>query len=1598
MKTKSKSSRVIDRYGMIEALESRIAPAALTGPLPTNAGNYKTVSVGSSLLLKAGDVLTTGSGIGGVYLLYVQAGEILVHTTDLNGNGQFDYNEITGISAGNGARFTSFVDIHGDIVTDLNPDGTLTDSDNNATNGRDGRVLLDANIGAIDLRSLQDSDFTTTATQSQDAQVAAHLAMSSYSIYGNIYAGGGLGLSTDSTSGLQINTSGETLQSTTFDGITSANYYQSSEPVIGSIYVGSAASEMPFNFGASGQSSDIHGNLLAFVPSPGEAGASVYNISAVGNTPFSIGTIEAGNGGFNASGGNVVNVALQGDNAGAYKVIAGNAGNGTIGQSGGSIINFSDSSNSGTFISEVVLQSGNGGTGLTGAGGNAGIINFNPAFNTTIDAHVVLNYGSGGDGYAKGGAGGGTTAATFITPEGKLTTAQLVVSTMHTPGSIGATQGFDFNGDGINDAIFATKNPNQVVVALGAYDSKTSLFGLKDRDYIYLNSPLDVESITVGNFTGAVNPVTHQPELDIAVAGAGPNYAGVEVYVSEYNTKTGAFEGFSDPLFSPLPSLSETTFSGNYYEYSATPITRLVAGDFSGNGVLGLAVLAEETVVPGTTHAVLFFLNGETDATHPGGTGYFYANFSNGNVPYIDLEPLGASTVTLVATALQQYTPNIPGSGVSNGHDVVVYADQGAKGVDVIDDSNQFGFGLPVELNGGAYGLVLPPGAKTPVQFTDYTFAITQDATNPTLADVVAVSKSPQGFLVVLGGDGAGDFNVISQPDVGIEFAYGGTFAPAAMVAIPNTVGTHQTANPIYSNVAILDYDTNGNDLIYLMDIFFDPNLGMNGATNGAVAQTPLTITPLNRNINNVAFDAYYPAPALNAGISGSGPGEFGFITGDPLQDYEGPGSQAFGITQPLPGSFGFFTTAPFKDAGYFLNGGNGGNSQSGSGGAGGSFGQSLTLTSTGGVVTGLGTLNIQYPIDPTFEGTTDIVAGNGGNGFTNGGAGGALVGISVTYKTGVPEISGDALLFAGNGGESLTGAGGNGGSESQLFVIGGDFFVAGNGGIGVTGGSGGSLLGNTLPSAITSETNNYNAILVLKAGDGATGIDGGGNGGGINAFVNEFPQIIYGPSGEVLNYVAGNAGDAVAGRAGTGGSVVNSSPYSLLNDFVGDMYLQGGSGGSGLYGGSGGGVSNFDQESTIKDSPYTLTVIGGAGGNATFGTGGTGGSVTNIVGEASGFGTLYTFNYSDPNDIGNLANTSFSTVAISYNRIVAGPGGVSEGGAGGAGGSVASINTASVAPDSEFAVAAGAGGQGLTAGGDGGSVTSAIVDAGSGTSFGKVVVIAGDGGTSLSGKPVNPNNPADVAFAIGGVDGAGGHGGGIIGFTQPLNTGTHVDLIAGNGGDTPNHSFLAGNATADNAGVGGSVENINVTGSIGNSDPNVAIKSYNDIFTGQTMQQFVDDFILGLNGNQANLSATIDDSVGNVGLVAGASGYVENFNGPGQPLSPAYNGVAGSVTNVFAENIMSMVAGNVDKVSLIQSLTDYGVTISGGILGANKIASSIPGFAGVLGQLNYIDPLTGEISDTPLPGGGPLIDGAFLAKNIRVIESIRDFQGTEVG
>src|SRR4030095_13001232 len=270
----------------VEPLEQRIAPAVLTDLTP--------VVVGTPILLDADPSTPTPAGItaglNGALLMFVEKGSCLVFTNDFNGNDQVDFNEITGIAAGDGLRLISFVDIHGDIVTNLRPDGTLTDSDGLAANGRDGQILLNSKIESIQLRSVRQSELPLGTL------LTDKIALSSYSIYGNIYAGGGFGTL---DGGLTIDESGVTTQQLRFTGNDENSVWVDTKPQIGSIRVGSAASGQIFTFGTS-LGDDAYGELQTFTPPSNSPGADIINIRAINpSTKFNLGTLEAGDGGFN---------------------------------------------------------------------------------------------------------------------------------------------------------------------------------------------------------------------------------------------------------------------------------------------------------------------------------------------------------------------------------------------------------------------------------------------------------------------------------------------------------------------------------------------------------------------------------------------------------------------------------------------------------------------------------------------------------------------------------------------------------------------------------------------------------------------------------------------------------------------------------------------------------------------------------------------------------------------------------------------------------------------------------------------------------------------------------------------------------------------------------------------------------------------------------------------------------------------------------------------------------------------------------------------------------------------------------------------------
>jgi len=133
---------------------------------------------------------------------------------------------------------------------------------------------------------------------------------------------------------------------------------------------------------------------------------------------------------------------------------------------------------------------------------------------------------------------------------------------------------------------------------------------------------------------------------------------------------------------------------------------------------------------------------------------------------------------------------------------------------------------------------------------------------------------------------------------------------------------------------------------------------------------------------------------------------------------------------------------------------------------------------------------------------------------------------------------------------------------------------------------------------------------------------------------------------------------------------------------------------------------------------------------------------------------------------------------------------------------------------------------------------------------------------------------------------------------------------------------------------------------------------------------------------------------LGNVGLVAGASGHVMNGQG-------ASYGTNGSVSNLVLLNgqskILSMVAGAVDSIAKIQSISGvilaHPAGASPGNLGADKAvvpagSSTIPD-APATGQLDYYDTL-GQVVHTLPESGYGLIDGIIFASDTGGLNGLR--------
>ena len=1503
----------------VEILEQRIAPAGLI------ESGFKTAAVGTPLRLDAGQGLSTGGAGGGVYMLYVEKGSALVFTTDFNNNNAIDFNEVTGIAAGDGLRLISFVDIYGDIVTNLRPDGRLSDSGPGIDNpdlGGDGLVLLNSTIEKIELRSLTVADIGDQDDDQDvdDADLAVRLALSSYSIHGNVLAGKGFGVANDATSGLIIDDTGRALQQTLFVGPTggtsTVDYFIDFKPMIGSIKTGTAATGTFFSFGVS-TNDDIAGRIVPFNPNVGQVGGDIYNVrTADPAMTFNLDSLEAGDGGIGARGGDIGNVTLNGDTAGGYRIIAGDGGRGVNGGAGGSIIALSDL---GSITGSVLLKTGDGGQASTGTGGNGGNLSFGTV---NVKGGITIVLGDGGDGFVAGGNGASFTNGTFTTPEGGVPVGLSVVAqavdrpisnVTHLPlGTVASSDVFgtsipiDFNENLLGDFVFTSANASQVGVVLDG----GGFFG---TGVIYLDGPTNADSVVVGDFNDDGNQ-------DIAVASndAG-DFAGIYVFLSKFEDLNGDgvlsdsedlnnngvddFLGFYGAIRSNLPALTDFAFNR-----SATAIGDLAAGDFDNDGDTDLAVVATYTgrvqQGPGPFQVVLFLNSDVEDGKL---TGEFFADFAAGT-PVADLyTSRGTGSVLIEATSLT----------AAGGGDILFVARKGNK------DQH---FALSHLAGGvttlGSYNLGKvdtdrldvagndPHRNMVDATLRDFMLA---DINNDGNVDFVALTEQPSpDFIVAIAGTPTG------APGLYLSDATTAQQDQNAGIALSKGDGTRLGRGSPMMDIQITDADGDGiKDDIAVLNFDGDPNTHSveplvfaprTTVTSVGVTAGPANIGTTARDESVVAFDSYMRDLAQPAGIT--------YLVANPTVDERGThGIIQLAVPPPTPATPTLIVV--YADDGVRLFSGNGGDALVGHGGSGGDIGGGIKIATDPltGTQTVQGALNITFPDNLSFRPLTVFTAGRGGNGFTTGGAGGDISGV-VLRRPGVIDGFG-VSLFAGDGGFGVSGAGGAGGDLRGNSIQGGDTMSAGDGGRGKTGGAGGSIIGNGLKNIYDTRVVSLQAV----AGQGGLGIKAGGAGGSVTNFHAAFSFDFGEPGGLLLDFLdlaGGDGGTSVSGTGGAGGAVVNSGTLPGVNTLTGPISLRGGAGGAGVNGGAGGAVTNFTNHPSTADLPAGLNVAGGFGGAGVAGKGGVGGAATGI---------------DAPSRSGS---------------VFAGSGGNSSGGAGGVGGAVSGLNVS--ATSGLMAIASGSGGAGLSAGGAGGNVSSVVASVGgnAGGNFSKLVVVAGAGGDASAFIPNLPNDasPNQAQKAFGGKVGVGGAGGNITGVTQEGGVSTRVDLISGNGGSTINYGTIAPSEKTF-VGKGGSISNIKVEGTIGTLDAAVPLEDFN-----------------GSNFNTVN-----------VGIIVGTAGRLKTIlvsETPAGPIftsQPAAKGINGSLSSVTAGALASAVAGSIDRIAAITKIS--GLNISG-IIGADKDP---------VGSFDYLDkegnPVTAPVLD------GSLIDGAIVAKEI---------------
>lgn len=1315
------------RATSIEPLESRIAPALLVN--------------GANLLGGAGNPTSGETSVGGdsVTLVKVLSGQAIVW---------FEDGFVNAISFGPNANLEIHGDV-GDLIGNLGPNGRLSDSDNDPTNGDDGNLLLPNTL--VGLKTLPLSG------QKGDVQnIVTGGSVLSGSISGKlsgIYAGDGV-FRVEST----LNSGGSVEVSV---GVTVNPVTPPADPQLAESFV--------FNSGTS-----------KFQP-----GASIKNVTI---ETAQEAQIFAGNGDVDgnasalagAAGGSIENLTINSafvsanavGNPPSYFLHAGDGENGKTGGAGGSIVGVLEKTSSGT----IRMVAGNGGIGGAGPGGAGGSVRM---LEMLSDSSVYdITAGNGGNGIG-GGAGGSAVSNNFAnrTPTNSILLAE------------------DFTGDGLDDVLVVDTSSGQMV--LSENQGGSSFTKVVQHTPPGGDPVVTIDTLGTTPIDAVATDWDSDGDLDVVVAYK--NSTSLGVYI---NDGTGVFwDSINDTVNGKTASLGAAPSLMSLDRVGGNGLI-IVSGDGQKSTIQHFIADTDKVYV-GTekTTKVAGVISDVIPALSSDNGNYAYIALASGSIqkltPVFDPE-LEPYTVTAAGFTVTGGVSNLDVD--STGHQILALHST-TRGVDVFDVGTGGALtsktGPDISTRGGravvarfvedtsgnsdAIGVlwVLSNGSR----FDYFTAPIpdddpaTQDpayilnkslTTTPTLKNFAFVEGSGEPSIAAVGGSLSQFFYSRTLVDL-TEFAL-----PFVGKKVSITAGNGGDAADLGTVVGKAGA---GGSIVGVNIDAIDIKLtaGFGGDSfNGAGGAGGSVMNPLNF----VSKSGGIVAPRLLAEETleitvGSG--------GGPL----GPGGKTAsgGDAGSISGLSISIASTDINSGAVKLTTKDGGTGKGGNGGRGGDI-SGVNVLSLGGSLT--------------------IELGDGGDallGNVKGGNGGSLVNFKYELQLDSQAESIEKAYFitvnTGEGGAAPQGTGGNGGGVSNTTLkldgadstIDGPFRVpavaddhkdstvsvsihTGNGGGGLVGGAGGSILGIGSTSVFDQKSPggfivlNY-VVMDLVAGNGgdATGGNGGAGGSitvastglaGITTFDPDAVLPIGNPSGIPLIVSAGNGGGgSVKGGAGGGiaGLLAKNSPFTdgspITRTHLGAAILIAGNGGSGgsSDGGRGGDITRANL--AVQDGP--LIVFSGTGGNG--GAAALGGSG------------------------GKIADSYFGTV--NSDLFVQSGGGGGAGKLAGAGGLISNIqvNTPEIGSGASASIVAGNGGAASAVGGIGGAGGDIVkISQGKDINSAIKIIQAGNGGASAAGPGGRGGNvgtvktvgfigaPSDGSSRLGVFDGTGAAQGIFVG------------------------------------------------------------------------------------------------------------------------------------------------------------------------------------------------------------------------------------------